>query len=41
MTKIVVYVEDTISNTQATFFPGEGHFFILKRWGEILEQMVD
>ena len=35
------YLRDTIPNTQATFFPGEGHFFILKRWGEILAQLVE
>lgn len=35
------YLRDAIPNTQATFFPGEGHFFILKRWGEILAQLVE
>ena len=33
------YLRDTIPNTKATFFPGEGHFFILKRWGEILASL--
>ncbi len=35
------YLRDTIPNNRATFFPGEGHFFILKRWGEILAQLVE
>jgi pimeloyl-ACP methyl ester carboxylesterase len=35
------YLEETIPNTQATFLPGEGHFFILKRWGEIMSQLVE
>ena len=34
------YLRDTIPNTHATFLPGEGHFFILKRWSEILSKMV-
>lgn len=34
------YLRDKIPNAQATFFPGEGHFLILKRWGEILAQLV-
>jgi pimeloyl-ACP methyl ester carboxylesterase len=34
------YLRDKIPNAQATFFPGEGHFLILKRWGEILTELV-
>ena len=34
------YLRDKIPTAQATFFPGEGHFLILKRWGEILAQLV-
>ncbi len=34
------YLRDKIPNAQATFFPGEGHFLILKRWGEILSKLV-
>jgi pimeloyl-ACP methyl ester carboxylesterase len=34
------YLRDKIPNAQATFFPGEGHFLILKRWGEILAQLT-
>lgn len=34
------YLRDTIPHTHATTFPGEGHFFVLKRWGEILAQLA-
>jgi pimeloyl-ACP methyl ester carboxylesterase len=34
------YLRDTIPNTHVNFLPGEGHFFIMKRWGEILETLV-
>jgi pimeloyl-ACP methyl ester carboxylesterase len=34
------YLRDKIPNARATFFPGEGHFLILKRWGDILVQLV-
>jgi pimeloyl-ACP methyl ester carboxylesterase len=34
------YLRDNIPNARATFFPGEGHFLILKRWGEFLAQLV-
>jgi pimeloyl-ACP methyl ester carboxylesterase len=34
------YLEAKIPNARATFFPGEGHFLILKRWGEIFTQLV-
>lgn len=30
------YLADTIPNATPHFLPGEGHFFIMKRWGEIL-----
>jgi pimeloyl-ACP methyl ester carboxylesterase len=35
------YLRDTIPNNKATFLPGEGHFFILQRWGQILAQLVE
>ena len=41
MTWLQVYLRDRIPTTQATFTPGEGHFFILKCWGEILDQLVE
>ncbi len=34
------YLRDKIPNARATFFPGEGHFLILKRWANILAQLV-
>jgi pimeloyl-ACP methyl ester carboxylesterase len=34
------YLRDTIPNTHAKFFPGEGHFLIMKRWGEILAELL-
>jgi pimeloyl-ACP methyl ester carboxylesterase len=34
------YLQESLPNSQVTFYPGEGHFFILKRWGEILETLV-
>ncbi|MFN2223602.1 MAG: hypothetical protein PVH65_08815 [Chloroflexota bacterium] len=34
------FLQDKIPNAQATFFPGEGHFLILRRWGDILTQFV-
>ena len=30
------YLRATLPNTCATFLPGEGHFYVLKRQGEIL-----
>jgi len=33
------YLRDTIPNTRTTFFPNEGHFLIMKRWGEILIEL--
>jgi pimeloyl-ACP methyl ester carboxylesterase len=35
------YLRDKIPDARATFFPIEGHFLILKRWGDILAQLVD
>ena len=35
------YLRDTIPNSHATFFPGEGHFLIMKRWGEVLAALVE
>lgn len=35
------YLRDTIPNNKAIFLPGEGHFFILERWGEILAHLVE
>jgi pimeloyl-ACP methyl ester carboxylesterase len=34
------YLRDTIPKTHATFFPNEGHFLIMKRWGEILAELI-
>ena len=34
------YLRDTLPNAHATFLPGEGHFFLLKRWGEVLAALV-
>jgi pimeloyl-ACP methyl ester carboxylesterase len=34
------YLRDTIPKTHATFFPNEGHFLIMKRWGEILAELL-
>ena len=34
------YLRDSIPHAHATTFPGEGHFLILKRWGEILAQLT-
>ena len=34
------YLRDTIPDSHATFFPGEGHFLIIKRWGEILATLI-
>lgn len=34
------YLRDTLPHTHATFLPGEGHFFILKYWEEILSALV-
>jgi len=34
------YIRDTIPTTHAKFYPSEGHFFIMKRWGEILMELL-
>ena len=34
------YLRDMLPHTQATFFPGKGHFFIWKYWEEILSALV-
>ena len=34
------YLRDHLPNNRATFFPGEGHMLIFKRWAEILQQLV-
>lgn len=34
------YLRNTIPDTRAIFYPGEGHFFLMKRWKEILEELV-
>ena len=35
------YLRDTIPRARATTFPGEGYFLILRRWGEILERLIE
>ena len=35
------YSRDTIPKTRAKFYPGEGHFLIMKRWGEILSELTE
>jgi pimeloyl-ACP methyl ester carboxylesterase len=35
------YLLDKIPGAQATFYPGEGHFLIMKRWGEILNRLKE
>jgi pimeloyl-ACP methyl ester carboxylesterase len=34
------YLSDTIPDASLTVLPGEGHFLILKRWGEIIRQLT-
>jgi pimeloyl-ACP methyl ester carboxylesterase len=34
------YLRDLIPRSRATFLPGEGHFFLLKRWEEVLVALV-
>lgn len=34
------YLRDTIPDTRAVFYPGEGHFLIIKRRGEILKELI-
>jgi pimeloyl-ACP methyl ester carboxylesterase len=33
-------LRDTIPDASLTVLPGEGHFLILKRWGEIIRQLT-
>jgi pimeloyl-ACP methyl ester carboxylesterase len=35
------YLRDRLPHTNATFFPREGHFFILKYWEKILSALVN
>ena len=35
------YLSRTIPNASLTFSPDEGHFLILKHWGEIIRQLTD
>lgn len=34
------YLHDTLPNRRATFLPGEGHFFVLERWREVLSALI-
>jgi pimeloyl-ACP methyl ester carboxylesterase len=34
------YLRHVLPHTRATFLPGEGHFFVLKRWESILSALV-
>ena len=34
------YLHDTIPHNRATFVPGEGHFLLMVRWGEILAALT-
>ena len=34
------YLHNILPHTHTTFFPNEGHFFILKYWGKILSALV-
>jgi len=34
------YLSRTIPDASLTVLPGEGHFFILKHWGEIIHQLT-
>lgn len=35
-----MFLRDVLPHTHATFLPGEGHFFLLNRWEEILSELV-
>ena len=35
------YLRDMLPNVRATFLSGEGHFFLLKRWREVLTALMD
>lgn len=34
------YLHNAIPNTRAIFLPGEGHFLLLKRWGQVLTALI-
>jgi pimeloyl-ACP methyl ester carboxylesterase len=34
------YLAETLPQARPFFLPGEGHFFVLKRWGEVLAALV-
>jgi pimeloyl-ACP methyl ester carboxylesterase len=34
------YLRDRIPNNRATFFPGEGHLFLLSHWGRVVQTLV-
>ena len=34
------YLRKVLPNTRTTFLPGEGHFFLLRRWEEVLSALV-
>ncbi len=34
------YLQAKLPHTRATYLPGEGHFFVLKRWEEVLSALV-
>jgi pimeloyl-ACP methyl ester carboxylesterase len=34
------YLRDTLANASATFLPGEGHFFLMKHWREVIARLV-
>ncbi len=36
-----IYLSRTIPDASLTVFPNEGHFLILKRWGEIIRHLTD
>ena len=35
------YLKVILPNTRTHFLPGEGHFFLLTRWQEVLSALVD
>lgn len=35
------YLRDTLPNTRTIFLSGEGHFFLFRRWEEVLSALVD
>ena len=34
------YLAETLPQARPFFLPGEGHFFVLERWGEVLAELV-